>query len=101
MQPRRPRSNLRRTWPSSPLLPLQLQGSRVDAVALPGWVRPVGKDVAKVSAAVRAHDLGADHAVARVRLFLNCFLACGRVERGPAAARVVLRSGDEQLGPAA
>src|SRR5947208_16040286 len=69
----------------------ELQGRRVDAVALPGRLWPVREEMAEVSAAGRTEDLGADHAVAPVALLLDRGLACGGEEGGPAAARVVLR----------
>src|SRR6266704_2580374 len=83
------------------LLLLELQRRRVDAVALAGRRRPVGEHVPEMAAAARAHDLRADHAVADVGLLVGRLLRRGCVERGPAAARVVLRARDEQLRSAA
>src|SRR3954453_18160273 len=60
---------------------------------------PVREDVSEVAAAARAEHLGADHPVADVRLLLD--RARRRRERGPAAARGVLRVRVEQLGAAA
>src|SRR5438876_4918060 len=101
MPPRRPRSSLLRTLLFSPLFLLQFQCRRVDAVTLPGGLRAVREDVAEMAAAVRAHDLGAHHAEGLVPLLIDRLLAGGRVERGPAAAGVVLRVGDEELGATA
>src|SRR5207248_3350379 len=72
------------------LLLLQFECRRVDAVALPGRRGAVREDVAEVAAAVGAHDLGANHAEGRVSLLVDRLLARRRVERGPAAAGVVL-----------
>ena len=63
-------------------------------------MRPVGEDVAQVAATVRAHDLGAHHPKGRVALLVDRVLLGGRVEGGPAAARVVFRLRLEQLGAA-
>src|SRR4051812_12944816 len=54
-----------------------------------------------MATAVRARHLGADHPVARVRLLVDRIVARRGVERGPAAAGVVLRLGGEQLRAAA
>src|SRR5690242_17227404 len=87
--------------PGPSLLLLELQRRRVDAVADPRGVRPVGEEMAEVAAAVRAHHLGADHAEAHVRLLVDRLAARRRVERGPAAAGVVLRLRLEQRRAAA
>src|SRR5690349_22002519 len=55
----------------------------------------------EMAAARGAHDLGAHHPVTRVRLLVDRLGGGGGVERGPAAARVVLRLGREQLGSTA
>src|SRR5262245_18657989 len=96
-----PRGNRPETPPPNGLALLELERRRVDAVAKTGRVRPVREDVAEVPATRCAHDLGAHHAVARVDLLVDRSLACGFVERRPAAARVELRLRDEELGPAA
>src|SRR5205807_9811081 len=54
-----------------------------------------------LAAAASAHHFRAHHAEAGVGLLLDRLLARRRVEGRPAAARVVLRVGDEQLGSAA
>ena len=99
-RPRLRRSSLLRRSP-----PLYSSSSfergRVDAVAHPGRVRPVGEHVPEVAAARGAHHLGAHHPVARIGLLVDRILARRRVERRPAAARVVLRVGGEELRAAA
>src|SRR6266581_2549973 len=85
-------------WPL--LLLLQLQRRGVDAVADTGRRGPVGEEVAEMAAAARAHDLGANHPVGRVRLLVDRIARGGRVERRPSAAGVVLRVRAEQLGAA-
>ena len=57
--------------------------------------------MAEVSAAASAHHLGAEHAVAYVRLFLDRILACRREEGRPAATGVVLALREEELRAAA
>src|SRR5436853_5455178 len=57
--------------------------------------------MAEVAAATRAQHLGADHPVRRVDLLVHGVLAGRSGEGGPAAARVVLRVGVEQLRAAA
>src|SRR5947209_6389376 len=64
-------------------------------------MRAVREHVPEVAAAARAQHFGANHAVAGVGLLLDRVLAGRRVERGPAAARVVLRVRLEQLRSAA
>ena len=54
-----------------------------------------------MAAAVRAHDLGANHPVRPVCLLVDGLTVGRRVERGPAAAGVVLRLRAEELGAAA
>src|SRR5581483_10561395 len=80
---------------------LQLERCRVDAVAEPGRARAVREYVPKVAAARGAEHLGAHHPVARVDLLRDRLAGGGRGERGPPAARVVLRVGGEELGSAA
>src|SRR6478672_12508864 len=57
--------------------------------------------MAEMTAATCAQHLGADHSVAGVRLRVDRFVGSRRVERGPAAAGVVLSLRLEQLGSAA
>src|SRR5439155_1097464 len=97
----RPRNSRRRKLPSSPLLLLQLKCSRIDAVTNARRRGAVREEVAQVAATVRAHDFGADHAVTRVRLLVDRVRVGRGVERRPAATRVVLRLGPEELRAAA
>src|SRR5439155_17735134 len=54
-------------------------------------LRPVREHVPEVAAAVRAQHLGADHPVTDVTVLVDRVFVRRGVERGPAAARVVLR----------
>src|SRR2546427_5322007 len=101
MPPQRPRSSRRRTSPSSPLVLLQFECSRVDAVTQPRRPRAVGENVAEVSTAIRAHHLGPDHPEGRVGLFVDRLRACRGGEGRPSAAGVVLRFRAEELGATA
>src|SRR5436305_8983593 len=85
----------------NPSLFLQAQCCGIDAVADSGRLGAVREDMPEVAAAVRAGHLRPHHAVARVGLFVDGVRGRRRVERGPAAAGVVLRLRAEQLGPAA
>src|SRR5436305_2527867 len=95
--PPRPRSNRRRTLPSSPLLLLQFECCRVDAVPQPGRLRSVGEDVAEMPAAVRAGDLGARHPQGGVGVLVDRSASRRRREGRPTATRVVLRLGAKEL----
>src|SRR3954452_23833516 len=57
--------------------------------------------MAEATAAGGAEHLGAFHAEGRVGLLVDRLRVGRRRERGPAAAGVVLRIGDEELCPAA
>src|SRR5439155_7411829 len=57
--------------------------------------------MAQVATALPPHYPRSRHPQSRVGLHLDRLLARGHVERGPAATRVVLRVGDEELGAAA
>src|SRR6266566_778420 len=57
--------------------------------------------MAEVAAAIRAHHLGAHHPVPGIGLLVDRLLGGRCVEGRPAAARVVLRLGAEELGAAA
>src|SRR6266516_1215432 len=101
MRPRLPRNSRRQTLPSSPLLLLQVQCCRVDAVAQAGRPRPVGKHVTEMPTAIRAHDLCADHSERLVALLVDRLVTRRRREGRPAATGVVLRLGAEKLRAAA
>src|SRR5262245_57819173 len=104
-EPRRRRA-LRGGWAGSaasvvaPLLRvgprLEVERRGVDAVAQPGRPWAVGEEVAKVGAAVRAHDLGSRHAQREVALLGYAALLDDVVERRPAGARIELRARVEQ-----
>src|SRR4051794_77721 len=64
---------------------LELQRSRVDAVAQAGRPRAVGEDMAEMAAAFGAEHLGADHAVGRIVLLVDMALDGGLREARPAA----------------
>src|SRR5690606_16995029 len=74
----------------------EAQRDRIEAMALMGRRRAVGEDMAKVAAAARAYDLGADHAVAGVADAADVRLVVGLEEAGPAGARIELGGGPEQ-----
>src|SRR5918994_625837 len=80
---------------------LEIERAGVDAVAEARRVGPVVEHVTEVAAAGRAHDLRARHPVARVRLGDDA-VEGGRLEEArPAAARLELRVGAEELRAAA
>src|SRR5215213_3615835 len=70
----------------------EIEADRIDAVALAGERRPVGKDMALVPAAARADDLGAGHAVARVADIFQMVGAERAGEARPAGAALELGS---------
>src|SRR5512145_933129 len=78
----------------------ELQRHRVDAIALAARRRPVGEDVALVSAAAGADDLGADHAVAGVADGAEVIFRKRSREARPARAALELRAAPEQRQPA-
>ena len=80
---------------------LELERRRVDAVALAGGGRAVGKDVTEVRVAALAHDLDALHPEAHVALERQVLLGDGVPEARPSGPRVVLFVGAEELGAAA
>src|SRR5438067_1770609 len=88
-------------WPRSPIGGIQVQGTRVDAVALPRGTRPVVEDVTQVTATPAAHHLGPAHPQAVVRAQLDVLGHGWLVEAGPACSRVEFRLRVEQLGAAA
>src|SRR6202011_2306748 len=75
-------------------------GRRVDAEALTCGRGAVREDVAEAAAAICADHLGTDHPETDIGLLVDRILVRGRVERGPAAAGVVLRLRAEELRPA-
>src|SRR4051794_39446718 len=79
----------------------EVQSRAVDAVALAATVgRAVVEDMAEVAAAAGAGDLGADHPVGAVLMQLDGVGVGGMGEARPAAARVELVVGAEDLGVA-
>src|SRR4029079_7505070 len=83
------------------LFRLQLQRGRIDAVAQARWIRPVIEDVAEMTVAFRAQNLGADHAMARVALLVDMTFSDGRRKTRPTAAGIELGVGFEQCLSAA
>src|SRR5262249_34335396 len=79
---------------------LEVEGSGVDAIAQPGGLGPVLEDVAEVRVAPAAMHLDPAHAVAVVRLDRNALFLRRLPEARPAAARIDLVMGAEQLGAA-
>src|SRR5918994_6914052 len=72
---------------------LEVERAGVDAVAEAGRCRPVLEHVPEMTPARRAHHLGANHPVARVRLGDDA-LERGRLEEArPPASRLELRIG--------
>src|SRR5215831_3245023 len=80
---------------------LERQRAGVDAVPVAGLRGPVVEDMAQVTAAAAADDLGAPHEQAVVRAQFDRLGDTGLVEAGPPGARVELGVGAEQLAPAA
>lgn len=75
---------------------------RVDAVAISGWsLRGIVKDVAQVTAALLAANLGANHAVGFVLDVFDGLVVLRLIERGPTAVGVKLGVGNKQKGVAA
>src|SRR5271169_2069256 len=79
---------------------IKRERGRVDAVALTTWARSVVEDVAKVTAAATAEDLGAAHEKAVVCAQLDRAGDRTLGETGPPGARVELRVGAKQLARA-
>src|SRR5712692_7446922 len=80
---------------------LERQRARIDAVPLTGRPGTVVEDVAKVTAAAAAHDLGTPHQQAVIRPQLDRLGDRGLVEARPAGARVELGVRAEQPGATA
>src|ERR1700744_1392493 len=80
---------------------IELQRAGVHAVALTGWPRTVGEDVAQVTPAAPALDLGADHAVAAVLHQFDVFGHRGLIEAGPPGPGFELGARGKQLRAAA
>ena len=79
---------------------LELQHRAVDAIALAGGRRTVGKDVTEMTAALRAVHFRPRHAVGAIdRLFERARMR--RMKAGPAGARLELGVVGEKLLPAA
>src|SRR5947209_5020694 len=78
------------------LFRLELQRSRIDAVAQARRSGAVRENVAQMAAAFGAEHLGADHAVADVPLFVDMAVDGGLGEARPAAAGIELGIGLEQ-----
>src|SRR6266540_3867043 len=78
---------------------VEAQRGGVDAVAQSLGAGAVGENVAEVSAAARAGDLGAHHAVAAVFVLLHMLLLQRNREAGPTAPGIKLGLGGEQLKP--
>src|ERR1035438_6126231 len=76
----------------------ELEGKRVDAVALTGGSGAVGEDVAEVTATVGTGDLGPTHAERAVVVFHDDPVVDRLGEAGPTRPRVELVVGAEQLG---
>jgi len=79
---------------------LELQGQRVDAVALTSGSRSIGEDMAQVASAAGTGDLGAAHAEGGVVVLVDDAVGDSLGEARPSRPRVELVVGAEQLGPA-
>src|SRR5438128_11321013 len=77
----------------------ELEGDRVDAVALAGRRGAVRKDVAQVRAAAATGHFNAHHPVARVGVELDVLAVGGLGEARPAGSRVELGIRAKQLVP--
>src|SRR5204863_8983236 len=75
---------------------LQLQRRRIDAVAKSSRSRSVVEDVAEMARAVGTQHLGADHAVAAIRLLVDMALRRRLRKTRPAAAGIEFCVGFEQ-----
>src|SRR5215467_13315815 len=84
-----------------PLILIQIQRHRVDAVAQAGRLRAIVKDMPQVSIAAAAFHLGSQHAVTPIGFFFHRLTLRGRIEARPSAARIELRLGAKQLRAAA
>src|SRR5687768_8418103 len=78
------------------LLRFEVECGGIDAEALAGRLRAVLEHMAEVGAAVRAANLGADHAVGPVAAFLDAAGFRRLPERRPARTRIVFRGRREQ-----
>src|SRR5580700_7394975 len=86
---------------SALLLGLELERQGVHAVALPGGPGAVGEDVAQVAVAAGTGDLGPPHPEGPVLVLVDDPVLHGPREARPAAPRLELVVGPEELGPAA
>src|SRR4051794_11220839 len=83
------------------LFRLQLQRGGIDAVAQAGRAGAVLEDVAEMAVALRAKNLGADHAVADVAFLVDMAISGGRGKARPAAAGIEFGIGlDQRLAAA-
>ncbi len=80
---------------------LEDEGDGVEAVAEVGWCRAVVEDVAEVTSAAGAEDLGTYHAQGDITDFRDVFGGKRTVEAGPPGAGVKLRAGGEEWQSAA
>ena len=69
---------------------VQLDGSGVDAVALPCGLGTIFENVPQVSAALAASHLGTLHSIAGVVVFGDVFFGVWLPKAWPTAARVIL-----------
>src|SRR6185437_3168825 len=76
------------------------QRHRVEAMALARRRRAIGKNVAQVATATRAHLLHSDHSIAGVAKTTDMRLIVGPEEARPTGARVEFRAGPEKRQPA-
>jgi len=74
----------------------EVQRNAVDAVAQPGGLRAVGKNVALVAAAASTGHLNAAHTVAVVYVFVDVVFVDGLVETGPSGTGVELGVGGKK-----
>lgn len=79
-----------------PMLLFQIQRKGVDAITQPRRLWPIGKDMAKMRAALFAMYLDAMHAVAVVVVLLYCRRVQRLAETRPAATGVILGIGTKQ-----
>src|SRR5688500_7758274 len=80
------------------ILPLEVEGDRVHAVALARRTGTVIEELPEAAAAPSARDLGTSHAEAPILVKLDRSVSDRLEEAGPTCARVVFRIGTKQLG---
>lgn len=69
---------------------LEFKRLAIHAIAQTGGLRSIGKDMAKMSLAFRAADLGAMHEMRIIRMFLDGASLHGRIETRPAGSGIKL-----------